>query len=663
MTTLNSVNLFNPIGSASGQVPLSTGPNSPPAWGNVSYNNLLNVPTPQREIILAGTGFTAGTSTSITLSGTYGSVNNIVVHFDAFYQSITSIASLIGKVLTFNTPIPIGVSTIYIDSFGVATTTTNPPIASVGVAQLATDALNYFAPASSTQFTQNGTGAVAYPISSKLKQIVSVTDFGAACNGTTDDTVAINAAYAYLKANGGGELYFPGFSLLTSTLYLTGSVTGGSGNNNYPIPNQPKITLRGNGNSGIISNITSGSVISFSSPTATLNHMVGFKDIVIDCGGNNVIGVNGMASCTVPPSVAGVYGYNHYTDMDGLMVHGVQGANAIGIDFGTITDSRVVRTVVQGFGTQPYAGMRINKTDVQLIDCRVAYCTYGIVVGILAEACIQMTGGSIQSSGVSSIYYESPTADYKSSSSVLSGVFIGENTAGAAIMQANSPFTLDTGTTTFIGCEFDNYRPGQDLINMQWGGRYTFIGCGIWSGSTGLSSINFGQYCYVLLQNSPTITVNSSSQALANGQVNIFPVKTNVPFTPALAATGSTFSYASQGQVGFYTKILNEVTVTIRIQLATTGNTLTANNLTITNLPYPVCSNAYGRASLPVIWFSFNTALINAYGLALEGSNSITLYKVTSASTSAFTNTMQASDLSATAGSGIEVTFTYFTNN
>jgi len=109
-----------------------------------TYSSLTGIPVPQREVFVAGTDFTPGTSQTITLAGTYGAVTNIQVHFNGVYQSVNQIQSLIGKVLTFSSVIPVGVSRIYVDSFAVSATSTNPPIGSVGVAQLAPDTLNYF---------------------------------------------------------------------------------------------------------------------------------------------------------------------------------------------------------------------------------------------------------------------------------------------------------------------------------------------------------------------------------------------------------------------------------------------------------------------------------------------------------------------------------------
>lgn len=60
--------------------------------------------------------------------------------------------------------------------------------------------------AASISFLQSGTGAVSRTAQAKMRDIVSVKDFGAVGDGVTDDTTAIQAA---ITANYGKRLYFP----------------------------------------------------------------------------------------------------------------------------------------------------------------------------------------------------------------------------------------------------------------------------------------------------------------------------------------------------------------------------------------------------------------------------------------------------------------------
>jgi hypothetical protein len=79
--------------------------------------------------------------------------------------------------------------------------------------------------ATKSSFTQAGTGAVARTVDSKLKDVVSVKDFGAACDGTTDDTVAAQAAVTYCNTNN-KDLEIPGLCLLTGSVNIDRMVDG-----------------------------------------------------------------------------------------------------------------------------------------------------------------------------------------------------------------------------------------------------------------------------------------------------------------------------------------------------------------------------------------------------------------------------------------------------
>ena len=67
-------------------------------------------------------------------------------------------------------------------------------------------------------FLQTGTGATTRTVDAKLKDTVSVKDFGAVGDGVTDDTAAFNAA---ITAAGTRNVYVPG-----SSYAITGTVTG-----------------------------------------------------------------------------------------------------------------------------------------------------------------------------------------------------------------------------------------------------------------------------------------------------------------------------------------------------------------------------------------------------------------------------------------------------
>lgn len=102
------------------------------------------------------------------------------------------------------------------------------------------------------KYDQGATGAINRPFNQKLAEIVSVKDFGAVGDGTTDDTVAIAAAVAATPNN--GTVYFPpgvycGYILLRrSNISIIGA---GAASTTLKLPNNcPNITVpwEGGGN-------------------------------------------------------------------------------------------------------------------------------------------------------------------------------------------------------------------------------------------------------------------------------------------------------------------------------------------------------------------------------------------------------------------------------
>ena len=148
----------------------------------------------------AGVDFVAGSTTTLTLSKIYGSTANLWIHFDAAEQGADSF-TLSGTTLTFNAPIPVGVNKVYVKG-GTALTIGTPGTATILDAMVAANAnIN----SSKLSFLQQGSGAVARTVQNKFYDMVSIRDFGAVGNGTTDDSAAIQAALN----SGASAVYVP----------------------------------------------------------------------------------------------------------------------------------------------------------------------------------------------------------------------------------------------------------------------------------------------------------------------------------------------------------------------------------------------------------------------------------------------------------------------
>jgi hypothetical protein len=129
-----------------------------------------------------------GVTTAFTLAQTPFSENNTQVYIDGVYQQKDTY-SLAGTTLTFSEAPDIGL--------------TNPE--NIEVVSTATQQIGATS-ADLVSYTPSGTGAVATNVQSKLREFVSVKDFGAVGDGVADDTTAIrNAMLAGSSVDFGGE--------------------------------------------------------------------------------------------------------------------------------------------------------------------------------------------------------------------------------------------------------------------------------------------------------------------------------------------------------------------------------------------------------------------------------------------------------------------------
>lgn len=120
--------------------------------------------------------------------------------------------------------------------------------------------------ATKLSFTQAGTGATARTVDSKLKDVVSVKDFGAVGNGVANDTAAFAAAFTHLNAGSTPKsLFIPAGNYVVdhSTCLITTSsrtVFGEGATSNIIIPNRSSsafgIRVIGTSDSVHVSNVT-----------------------------------------------------------------------------------------------------------------------------------------------------------------------------------------------------------------------------------------------------------------------------------------------------------------------------------------------------------------------------------------------------------------------
>ena len=135
-----------------------------------------------------------GSTTAYTLTVAPGSKNNCQVYIDGVYQEKASF-SINATTLTFTEAPPNNASIEAIIGNAIDTVDTDSGV------------VNY---------NQGGTGAQTRTVEAKLRETVSVKDFGAVGDGVTDDTAAIQAAMDAAQ-----NIYFPtGTYNITSPLYL-----------------------------------------------------------------------------------------------------------------------------------------------------------------------------------------------------------------------------------------------------------------------------------------------------------------------------------------------------------------------------------------------------------------------------------------------------------
>lgn len=143
-----------------------------------------------------------GSTVAFTLAADPGAAgNSLSVYISGVYQQRATY-TVVGTALTFSAAPPLGTNNIEVVNYTVG---------AIGT----TDA-------SLVTYAQGSAGSVSRTVQNRLRETVSVKDFGAVGDGVTDDTAAIQAALDSVSTSGGTVFVPVGTYILSSELAITG---------------------------------------------------------------------------------------------------------------------------------------------------------------------------------------------------------------------------------------------------------------------------------------------------------------------------------------------------------------------------------------------------------------------------------------------------------
>jgi hypothetical protein len=212
----------------------------PVSAGTLNYNGVI------KETQTATSGQTVFNLNTMTYNP---GINSLSVYVDGVYQNPSTYAENNTSRITFSAGLHVGavvdfvaLSINEITGAADATSVTYTPLQSlygsstITVKSALDQISNEGTGSSKVGFLQAGTGATNRTVQAKLRDTVSVKDFGAVGNGVADDTAAINAAIASLPVTG-GKIIFPdvgpyrcNLTITKNNVTLEGATSAGGSN-------------------------------------------------------------------------------------------------------------------------------------------------------------------------------------------------------------------------------------------------------------------------------------------------------------------------------------------------------------------------------------------------------------------------------------------------
>ena len=185
-------------------------------------------------VMVPGSDYTWTTPVTLTFAVGLKVGQVVLYNYTTSVPIGTSLAGGVSGQVQYNNSGVLNGTTIGGDATLVATTGALTVTKTAGVAFAAsattdtTNAANISSgilPVARQSYTQGGTGSVARTVTNKLQESVSVKDFGAVGDGSTNDAAAIVAAITYVTSAGGRVYFPPGTYIVSSSFTVPNYVT------------------------------------------------------------------------------------------------------------------------------------------------------------------------------------------------------------------------------------------------------------------------------------------------------------------------------------------------------------------------------------------------------------------------------------------------------
>ena len=335
--------------------------------------------------------------------------------------------------------------------------------------------------AAGIQYNEGGTGAVTTTVQTKLQQYVSVKDFGATGNGTTNDTTAIQAAINSLT--NGGTVFLPkGTYLLDSLVFPTDPSSGpkvainfiGDGMDDTILlmnsPTSPVITssralanYRSTGNQFKNFSVKANASGSYSN----LNHIaidaIGFDEVLFDHIG---FFSNGSGSCGMLFRTASTPQLTYSQVFQNIIIQQQTGPQYVlqtqnGGSFLNDTNIIAIRDCWIYANSNMNACFDMSACTVYTIqDCELeSTANYGVILGNQGT----LQGNWIEGMNTAPILFQNTGAVTSASNTLIGNYFSG----------FSGTFTIPSSCPSNV---FINNAGGTYTVNAATGSTVTFIG-------------------------------------------------------------------------------------------------------------------------------------------------------------------------------------------